>query len=191
MASFRSTTLFILRTGYTGEDGVEIWADRSVGLTLFQTILQGGAVPCGLASRDTLRIEAGYPLYGHELSEETTPYEGGIGFVVKRKEGFLGAEVLRKFSLNSSFLTIRGIISEEKVPPREGYPLFGKDGKEVGKVTSGGFSPIIQGGIGLARIPNTIEEGTTLFMEVRGARRPVRVLHPPLHKEGRKISNHP
>jgi aminomethyltransferase len=161
--------LIISRTGYTGEDGFELFGDHATISTLWKTLIQKGhddhLRPCGLAARDVLRIEAGYPLYGHELDDNHTPFEGGIGWTVKmkKKSPFIGLSTFQKMSPRWALKRF----SVEKVIPRSEYKILNEEGLEVGYVTSGTFSPTISKGIGMARIQSTLPN-SPLFMEVRG-----------------------
>jgi aminomethyltransferase len=181
--SFEGHRGIIARTGYTGEDGIEIWIQREGARKLFTLFLKQGALPCGLASRDSLRIEAGYPLYGNELSEELDPYAGGIGFVVDRKkEGYLGYPSLKKRTTPHPAYRLMGILCRGRVLPRPHYPIYDGSGKRIGDVTSGSYSPILKTGIGLARVLWETPEKLEVFFEVRNRREPALLIPPPLHK---------
>jgi aminomethyltransferase len=173
----------MFRTGYTGEDGVELWVKRELSRKLFPLFLEHGATPCGLAARDSLRIEAGYPLYGHELGENLDLYAGGIGFVVDRnKEGYLGYEPLRKRTTPHPPYRLLGLLSRGNAIPRPGYRIYHRSGEEIGEVTSGSYSPILKAGIALARVRWETEEKTEVWFEVRSRKESAILLRPPLHK---------
>jgi len=154
--------LRISRTGYTGEDGFEIYSPIEQGVKLWKEILEQskekGLIACGLGARDLLRLEARYPLYGHELNDVWTPVESGIGWIVKEKksamEGY--ARVLEQ-KKNGAASMVAGFQLAESGVPREGYTVVDAAGAELGKVLSGGFSPIVGAGIGTALLPTGIE----------------------------------
>ena len=144
----------ISRTGYTGEDGFELYFDSSKSVDMWCKLLEVGEEfglkPIGLGARDTLRIEAGYSLYGHELSEEMNPFEAGTGFVVKLdKEDFIGKGALQKIKDSGLKRKIVAFEMLERGIPRQGYVVV-KDGIEIGYVTSGTMSPTFKKGLGIA-----------------------------------------
>ncbi|SES83271.1 aminomethyltransferase [Oceanobacillus limi] len=163
----------VSRTGYTGEDGFEIYIDPASGSKLWNVILKAGKEkglePIGLGARDTLRFEATLPLYGQELSEDITPIEAGLKFAVKVDKGvdFIGIDVLKKQVENGPSRKIVGIEMIDKGIPRHGYDvLYGED--KVGTVTSGTQSPTLQKNIGLALIDEKYSAvGTELTIQVR------------------------
>jgi aminomethyltransferase len=144
----------ISRTGYTGEDGFELYFNFGKAIDMWRRLLlvgdEFGLKPIGLGARDTLRIEAGYSLYGHELSEEINPFEAGIGFVVKLdKEDFIGKKVLLKIKNEGIKRKVVAFEMMERGIPREGYEVFKGDVK-IGYVTSGTMSPTFKKGLGMA-----------------------------------------
>ena len=154
----------ISRTGYTGEDGFELYFDSGKAVEIWVKLLQigdeFGLKPIGLGARDTLRIEAGYSLYGHELSEEINPFEAGIDFVVKLdKDDFIGKDALLKINNEGIKRKIVAFEMLERGIPRQGYEVF-KDGVQIGYVTSGTMSPTFKKGLGMAfvNIDNAILE---------------------------------
>ncbi|WP_029191110.1 glycine cleavage system aminomethyltransferase GcvT [Ornithinibacillus scapharcae] len=170
------TPAIVSRTGYTGEDGFEIYIDHEQGPALWNLILEKGRdigiLPVGLGARDTLRFEANLPLYGQELSATITPIEAGLGFAVKVKKDadFIGKEVLQKQVENGTARKIVGIEMIDKGIPRHGYEIFHCD-EEIGVVTSGTQSPSLQKNIGLALIKSEFAiEGTELEVQVRKRR---------------------
>jgi len=179
--------LLVSRTGYTGEDGFEIIASPSEVVSFWQRARALGAKPIGLGARDTLRMEMGYPLYGHELAEDITPLEAGIGWVVHfDKSDFIGKSALERQKQNGVPRQRIGFLLKESGIPRPGYSLF-QGGKPLGIVTSGGFSPTLGMGIGLGLIRNTPETIDALFVEIRGKKVPVSVQSPPfVQKKVRK-----
>ena len=147
--TYNHLELIIARTGYTGEDGFEIFGQSSLLIPLWDKILAAGALPCGLASRDVLRIEAGYPLYGHELTEEWTPLDVNLGWTVKSNERpFLGKRALTDYC--PSFKLIK--LSLEKGIPREGHEVKNVQGEVLGRILSGTLSVTLGKGIGLALV---------------------------------------
>ncbi len=163
----------VSRTGYTGEDGFEVYAPWAEAGPLWDAILEAGApqgiLPCGLGARDTLRLEVRNPLYGHELTEETSPFQAGLAFVVAldKRAGFLGADALRARKGKESHRLV-GIVLEGKRIPREGMAVL-HDGQEVGHVTSGTRSPSLDKGICLAYVERHLyPPGTRLQIDVRG-----------------------
>ena len=132
------------RTGYTGEDGFEIYIPIKEGIELFKELLKE-AKPCGLGARDVLRIEAGFPLYGHEISEDITPIEANLDRFVDLNKDFLGKEEMLKKPLKRKLF---GLVMIDRGIPREGY-LVCKEGKEIGVISSGTFSPTLNKGIAL------------------------------------------
>ena len=162
------------RTGYTGEDGFEIFLVPEDAPAVFEALIEAGAVPAGLGARDTLRLEMGYPLYGHELTDETNPLCTPYAWVVKDKR-FWGREEM--FSRPCEEVLVGVLMENGAGIPRPDQQVF-DDGVPVGRVTSGGYSPVLERGIALAWVSRLVaEEGTPLEVEVRGRPRPARV-HP-------------
>ncbi len=144
-----NTELIIARTGYTGEDGFEIFGSHSTIVELWEQMVKVGVTPCGLASRDVLRIEVGYPLYGHELTEDWTPLDAGLKWTVKLDKGhFIGKAALENYQ--PRFRLVK--LSLEKGIPREGYTVKSTEGAPLGRVVSGTLSVITGKGICLALI---------------------------------------
>lgn len=136
--------IILSRTGYTGEDGFEIYIPVKEGIELFEELLKE-VKPCGLGARDVLRIEAGFPLYGHEISEDITPLEANLDRFVDLNKDFLGKEEMLKKPLKRKLF---GLVMIDRGIPREGY-IVCKEGKEIGVVSSGTFSPTLNKGIAL------------------------------------------
>ncbi len=129
------------RTGYTGEDGFEVIVPAAQSEALWDALLAGGAVACGLGSRDALRIEAGYPLYGHEIDDTTSPVEAGLMWVVKTdKTNFIGRDNILNIKSNPPVRRLVGLMTQERIQPRQGYTIL-VGNETVGEVTSGIFSP--------------------------------------------------
>lgn len=178
----------VSRTGYTGEDGFEIYIDQSAGSSLWRAILEegkeDGLQPVGLGARDTLRFEAKLPLYGQELSPEITPVEAGMGFAVKtnKEADFFGKEVLAKQKENGPSRKLVGIEMIDKGIPRTGYPVY-VDDEEVGFVTTGTQSPTLDKRIGLAILPvEYTEEGQEVVVQVRKRQLRAKVVATPFYK---------
>lgn len=155
-------------TGYTGEDGVEIAVPASDASTVWDAVLGAGVEPAGLGARDTLRLEAGLPLHGHELGPGITPLQAGLGWVVGWDKGeFRGRAPLAAEKERGVSRKLRGITTESRRPPRAEQRVL-VDGQAVGEVTSGNFSPMLEHGIALAFLPPAVEEGTRVEIEGRG-----------------------
>lgn len=167
----------IARGGYTGSDGFEFMFKGDDAPQVWRALLEAGAVPCGLGARDVLRLEAGLPLYGHELREEWTPYESGVGFAAKMQKGeFIGHDALAE--KQTPVQRIRAIHMEGKGIPREGYPVMW-GGVQVGEVTSGTMSPTIGSGIALAMLQNSLNVGDDVQVQIRNALHPAKIVRPP------------
>ncbi len=129
------------RTGYTGEDGFELIAPAESAVELWNMLLREGVVPCGLGARDTLRIEAGYPLYGHEIDSDTTPVEAGLMWAVDMEKSFFnGQEAIRNLQKQGAQRRLAGLVCNDRSLPRQGYTVM-HDSNVIGQVTSGAFSP--------------------------------------------------
>ena len=182
----------ISRTGYTGEVGLEIYMEREAAEQVWDAIMDAGAplglVPCGLGARDTLRLEAGYCLYGHELDISTNPFEAKLGWVTKLNKGpFVGHEALRSIKNNKPSRTLIGLILDQRGIPRQDYPVTDLQGRSIGSVTSGTMSPVLSQGIAMAYVPNRTEYtslGTTLGITIRGKMQTATVVKPPFFKLG-------
>jgi len=170
------------RTGYTGEDGFEIFTDLKSGPKIWNRLLEAGKadglLPCGLGSRDSLRLEAGLPLNGQDLSYEITPVEAGMGFFVdvNRPRAFPGRSTLEKQKKDGPPRVTIGLITEPgQAPPRHGYPVF-HGGKQIGEITSGLPSPTLGYGIALALVSAPAPTlGQMVEFEVRGRRVPAKI----------------
>ena len=157
-------------TGYTGEDGVELAVAADVAPALWDAILGTGVQPAGLGARDTLRLEAGLPLHGHELGPGITPLQAGLGWVVSwSKPQFRGRVALSRERERGVGRCLRGIRTEGRQPPREGYGVV-HDAVEVGTVTSGNFSPVLEAGIAMAFLRPDLGPGDAVEIEARGRR---------------------
>lgn len=177
----------VSRTGYTGEDGVEIITAASDGLLAWETIFQAGqshgVKAAGLGARDTLRLEAAMPLYGHELSESITPVEAGLDFALSMAgREFIGKEAIAKQQQNGVGRTRVGLVLEGKRAAREHYPVV-LDGKTIGEVSSGTFSPTLQRPIAMAFVPcDVAKAGGTVQVDIRGTLTPAQLVSLPFYK---------
>jgi len=171
--------LLISRTGYTGAGGVEIYADPQAAVGLWRRLLDGGATPCGLGARDTLRLEMGYPLHGSDITEDTTPLEAGLDFAVDLNKGdFMGRSALLEQLRQGIGRKLSGVEITDRGVPRSGCRVF-KGGRVVGAVTSGSVSPVTGYGMALAYLEPGLCEGETLEVEVRDKMLASRVKKPP------------
>jgi aminomethyltransferase len=174
----------VARTGYTGEDGFEVFCPPDGARRIWDAVVESGAVPCGLGARDTLRLEAAYRLYGNDLDEEHTPLEAGLGWVVKldKQGGFIGAEALREQKARGVKRKLVGFkVSAKRNIARRGYPVRppGVE-KHVGEVTSGTMSPTLKEPIGLAYVPAEMAPvGTCFEVEIREHAFPAEVVKTP------------
>ena len=184
--------VWLARTGYTGEDGFELYADARRAETLWAALYDAGrnaeVVPAGLACRDTLRLEAGMPLYGQELSLDRTPFDAGMGRIValSSHRGFVGRDALVAAKQAGPSEQLVGLTTEGRRAPRTGYPVLATDGTPVGQVTSGALSPTF--GIPIAMAYVDVEHrdvGTSLQVDVRGTALPATVVELPFYRRSR------
>lgn len=186
---FDAATVFAARTGYTGEDGFEIVAPAETITAVWDKALSVGhqrcLQPAGLGARDTLRTEVCYPLYGHELDENTTPIEAGLGFFVALDKGdFVGRSVLAAQKADGPKRKLAAFrMTERSAPPRPEYPIW-IDGNVAGKVASGTQSPTLNAGIGLGYVPADVAKpGTRLEIEIRGRRSAAEIVPKPFYRK--------
>ncbi len=177
-------SMLVGRTGYTGEDGFEFYPKSQDTEALWLALLAAGEahgiLPIGLAARDTLRLESGYSLYGHELTDSINPLEAGLAWITdldsENKGDFIGRDALLTIRDVGPVRKLTGLLMEELAIPREGCPVL-KDGKVVGAVTSGTLSPTLGKGIALALVePSAAEHDTALAVEIRGAAKPAKAV---------------
>jgi aminomethyltransferase len=187
-ANVKGHDVLLARTGYTGEDGFELYVPASEAPAVWQILTEAGEphglLPAGLACRDTLRLEAGMPLYGNELSVELSPFQAGLGRVVKfEKAGdFVGKAELAKRAETDEARVLVGLKGAGRRAPRHGYQVL-NDGAEVGEVTSGALSPTLGYPIAMAYLtPELNEPGTKLSVDIRGKIEPVEVVALPFYK---------
>lgn len=178
----------VSRTGYTGEDGFEIYCDFKDAVEIWKEILEAGkeegVIPCGLGARDTLRFEANLVLYGQDISQDITPLEAGIGFAVKvnKDVDFIGKTVLSSQKENGLTRKLVGIEMIDRGIPRHGYPVF-KNDEQIGEVTTGTQSPTLKKNIGLALLKaDYTVVGTEVEVEIRGKRLRALVAATPFYK---------
>ena len=178
----------VARTGYTGEDGFEVFVDVASAGHVWDALMEAGrsagVVPVGLGARDTLRLEAGMPLYGNELGADTTPYEAGLGRVVKLgKEGdFVGRAALEKAEADGPRKKLVGLAVRGRGIARHGYELFAGD-RRTGAITSGTLSPTLGEPIAMAYVaPSDAEPGTILEVKIRDQRVPAQVVALPFYR---------
>jgi glycine cleavage system T protein (aminomethyltransferase) len=191
-AHFAGGPCFISRTGYTGEDGCEIICPAASALAVWERLIAAGASyglrPVGLGARDTLRLEAAMPLYGHELTEQINPIQAGLGFAVSFGEReFVGREALERFAKDASLPVRIGLQLDGKRVPRQGSAVLRGD-EPIGEVTSGTFSPTFQRPIAMAYVqPSAQAPGSRLAVDVRGTSYPAVVVPLPFYERGRQV----
>jgi aminomethyltransferase len=186
--------ILIARTGYTGEDGFEIYipADEATSVRVWNEILAAGkefgVVPCGLGSRNTLRLEAKLPLYGHEISDTINVWEAGLDrFIKMEKPEFIGRAALEKAKAAGVKKTLVGLEMVERGIARDGYKVLNEGGKEVGYVTSGSPAPFLKKNIALAYVPPELSSvGTKVKVEIRGQGVGAQVVPTPFYKRPKK-----
>lgn len=184
--TFRGVPLTLSRTGYTGEDGFEVFCPWLDAPMLWEALVAEGAAPCGLGARDVLRLEAAYPLYGHELDAETNALECGVGWAIKTGKGeFVGREAVVTAKSQGLPRKLVGLRMTERAIPREGCPVLAEDGTRIGRVTSGTFSPALGAGIALARLDVAqASVGTPILVDIRGRQAPATVTALPFYRNG-------
>jgi aminomethyltransferase len=179
-----NTPVLLARTGYTGEDGFEIFGSHEYIKSLWQKMMQKGVVPCGLGSRDVLRLEVCYPLYGHELNDEVTPLDCGLKWTVKMdKADFIGKKALSSYQPNYRLLKVQ----LDKGIPREGYKVEKVNGQAIGTVTSGTMSVALGRGIAIARVDKSLYSAEDeLVIDIRGKKYPATINKKPFVSGGHK-----
>ena len=172
------TQVMVNRTGYTGEDGCELLCMAEDAGALWDAVLARGVTPCGLGARDTLRLEACYPLHGNDISPDTDPISAGLGWTCALAKDFTGVEVLRAIKERGPERKLVAFVMEEKAIPRQGMAIEGG-----GEVTSGSLSPMLEVGIGLGYVPaDAGEPGTALTVDVRGRPKAGEIVPKPIYK---------
>ncbi|MFJ9391886.1 glycine cleavage system aminomethyltransferase GcvT [Nocardioides sp. NPDC101246] len=183
--------VLLARTGYTGEDGFEVYCAPASAAAVWEAITEAGTphglLPAGLACRDTLRLEAGMPLYGHELNRETTPFEAGLGRVVSfdKPDGFVGDDALAVRREEGPRSVLVGLVAAGRRSPRAGYTVVDPDtGEEVGTVTSGSPSPTLGRPIAMAYVrPDLAAVGTKVQVVVRGSHEDAQIVDLPFYSK--------
>ena len=180
--AWRGTTVRLSRTGYTGEDGFECFLPTERVVELWQAVVAAGALPCGLGARDTLRLEAGMPLYGNELDRTVTPVEAGLGFALNPAGGYRGAAAIARQQAAGPAKQLVGLRCREKRVPRHGYPVLSAGGV-VGAVTSGTLSQTVGAAIAMAYVPAALATpGTVVQIDIRGTLIDAEVVKLPFYK---------
>jgi aminomethyltransferase len=192
-ATLHGATALVSRTGYTGEPGWELYVPSSIVGRVWDDLMHAGAgrlKPAGLGSRDLLRLEMAYLLYGNDITEETTPLEASAAWVVDFAKGeFIGREALDRQRAAGPARKLVGFELVEKAVPRHGFPiaLNGGEPRAIGEVTSGNLSPLLQKGIGLGYVASThASVGTRLAVDIRGKLVPALVVQPPFYRRPKR-----
>jgi aminomethyltransferase len=181
---WKGATCLVAGTGYTGEDGVEVAVPASIATAVWEAILDAGVLPAGLGARDTLRLEAGLPLHGHELGPGITPLQAGLGWVVAWHKGdFRGRAPLEEERRRGVDRELRGLTVDGRQPPRAGYTVL-VGNETVGEVTSGNFSPTLGHAVALALLDPSIDVGATVQLDVRGTAVDAEVVATPFVRRG-------
>jgi len=186
--SYNSKDVYITRSGYTGEDGFEISIENKFVEDLAKKLISYDVKPIGLGARDTLRLEAGLCLYGHDINEFTNPIEANLKWAISKRRqeegGFVGYGKI-KSDLNGSLSRLRvGVRPEGKIIAREGVKIFSKDDDEIGSITSGTFGPSVNSSIAMGYIKlNFSKPGTIVFLEVRGKKYEAKISELPFYKK--------
>lgn len=181
---------FLARTGYTGEDGFEVMVEPSVGIELWQKLIEAGVIPAGLGARDTLRLEAAMALYGQDIDDTTTPLEAGLGWLVHldTKGDFIGRKALEQQKANGVQRKLVRLQMQGRNIARHGYPVLSA-GKKVGEVTSGTLSPTLGYPIALAYVTTELAKvDNQLEVEIRGKTYPATVVKRPFYKSTSRVS---
>ncbi|MFP5384973.1 MAG: glycine cleavage system aminomethyltransferase GcvT [Bacteriovoracia bacterium] len=183
-SAFEGLPVTVARTGYTGEDGFEIFGGHETIKKLWQKFMSLGVTPCGLAARDVLRLEVCYPLYGHELNDEVTPYDAGLAWTVKgQKTKFIGKEALSPKP--AKYKLVKLVL--DKGIPREGYPVLNAQNERIGVVTSGTMSVVLGKGIALARIEiDKVPADEVFLVDIRQKPFPAQLTKKPFVTGGHK-----
>jgi aminomethyltransferase len=177
-AEIDGTQVMVNRTGYTGEDGCELLCMAEDAVALWDAVLARGVTPCGLGARDTLRLEACFPLHGNDITPDTDPISAGLGWTCALAKDFTGVEELRRIKEEGPERRLAAFVMEERAVPRQGMPIEGG-----GEVTSGSHSPMLDIGIGLGYVPSAqAKPETELTIDVRGKPRMARVVKKPIYQ---------
>lgn len=166
-------------TGYTGEDGGELWLDEGPGRELFRRIVEEDFTLCGLGARDTLRLEKGFPLHGHELSDTIDPVTAGLERFIDWDHDFVGRDVLLERKQTGPNQRVTGLLTEGRQSPRRGYAVRIAGEDPVGEVTSGRYSPTLERGMGMVLLDADVPEDASLEVEIRDRWLPAEQKEPP------------
>ena len=186
--SYKDENVYITRSGYTGEDGFEISISNKLVEDFAKKLISQNVKPIGLGARDTLRLEAGLCLYGHDINKSTSPIEANLKWAISKRRreegGFVGYEKI-KSDLNGSLRRLRvGIKPEGKIIAREGVKVFSDDDNEIGSITSGTFGPSVNRSIAMGYVKlNFSKPGTKVFLEVRGKKYEAKISELPFYKK--------
>jgi aminomethyltransferase len=171
-------TCMINRTGYTGEEGVELMVMAEDAGALWDALLDRGVTPCGLGARDSLRLEVCFPLHGNDIGPDIDAISAGLGWVCALDKDFTGAEALRRIKHAGPERRLAAFVMEERAVPRQGMPIL-----EGGEVTSGTHSPMLDRGIGMGYVPSALAQaGNELIIDVRGRTRRARTVDKPIYR---------
>jgi aminomethyltransferase len=171
-------TCMINRTGYTGEEGVELMVMAEDAGELWDALLDQGVTPCGLGARDSLRLEVCFPLHGNDIGPDTDALSAGLGWVCALEKDFTGVEELRRIKEAGPERRLAAFVMEERAVPRQGMPIL-----EGGEVTSGTHSPMLDLGIGMGYVPAALAQpGNELTIDVRGRHRRARTVEKPIYR---------
>jgi len=175
--------VFAARSGYTGEDGFELICSSADAEEVWNALLEAEVVPCGLGARDVLRVEAGLPLYGHELGDDLSPIAAGLGWVIAKNKKFIGSEPIARARAEGTPQKLQGVRIEAKRLPMPGMQVL-VDGRVVGEVSSGVYSPLLGCGVAFAFIDAEIERGTACALAVRGKLEPGTIVDKRFYRRG-------
>src|SRR5439155_7365451 len=183
-ALFDGAPAVISRTGYTGEDGCEIIVEAPRAQRIWELLIKEGGRPAGLAARDTLRLEAAMPLYGHELTEAINPFQAGLGWAVKLDKGeFIGRPALQAAAQDTTRPVRVGLEVEGKRAARKSCAILGSNTTPIGKVTSGSFCPWLEKSLAMGYVePRLAAPATKLLVDIRGSATPASVVPLPFYK---------
>ncbi len=179
-----SDSIFIAKTGYTGEEGFELLLPKEEGLSLWQKLINSGVTPCGLGARDTLRLEASMHLYGKDIDSTTSPFEAGLGWLVhlEMPKQFIGRRALEELAEKGIKRQLIGLEIQGRAIARHGYPVMINEQK-IGSITSGSWSPTLQKAIALAYVPKEVSKvGNSLQVQIRGENHLAKVVKKPFYK---------
>ncbi len=186
MFTYKGKNIMISQSGYTGEFGYEIYLPNDTAVAMWNDILEAGkghgVIPAGLGARDTLRLESCYSLYGHELSEDINPVEAGLSWLISSQGDYTGKDVLEGLKASGAARELITFELTGKGVPRGGYTVR-KDGEDIGFITSGGFSPTLEKGIGMALVASgSASIGDDIAIEIRNRQIPARVVKRPFYE---------